>query len=229
MTGYLHNKELSLKKVLFLPAQGRLITLSSSLHHPRNVLHFWEIEESKIEKIKTTVLDSVESEVVTMTIDIGKNVLMMGTSQGDIYQLHLWSFILDKEIISHSNILDNIPEDHHEDPGEVVAIVPNSLNTDQVMIGYSAGFMMLWDTNTKSLLNILKSSNSLLDLCWRSEDEFYSCHSDGSISAWDAENGAQLQPPRTPYGPYPCRSIGKIYCRETETVKWSVFLSLIHI
>lgn len=61
------------------------------------------------------------------------------------------------------------------------------------MIGYSTGFMMLWDTASKSLLNILKSSTLLLDLCWRSEDEFYSCHSDGSFIVWDAENGAQLQ------------------------------------
>ena len=61
------------------------------------------------------------------------------------------------------------------------------------MVGYSAGFMMLWNTNTKSLLNILKSNTLLNDLCWRSEDEFYSCHSDGSYIAWDAENGAQLQ------------------------------------
>ena len=64
---------------------------------------------------------------------------------------------------------------------------------DQVMIGYSTGFMMLWDTASRSLLNILKSSTLLLDLCWRSEDEFYSCHSDGSFIVWDAENGAQLQ------------------------------------
>ena len=61
------------------------------------------------------------------------------------------------------------------------------------MVGYSAGFMMLWNTATKSMLNILKSSTLLHDLYWRSEDEFYSCHSDGTYIAWDAENGAQLQ------------------------------------
>ena len=52
---------------------------------------------------------------------------------------------------------------------------------------------MLWNTATKSLMNILKSSSELSDLCWRAEDEFYSCHSDGGYTAWDAENGAQLQ------------------------------------
>ena len=41
-------------KVLFLPAQGRLITLSINMGGPGasgNVLHFWEIEDSKIEKV----------------------------------------------------------------------------------------------------------------------------------------------------------------------------------
>ena len=94
---------------------------------------------------------------------------------------------------AQDQLLSNIPEDHQEDPGEVVAVVPNPLEADQVIIGYSTGFMMLWDTASRSLLNILKSSTLLRDLCWRSEDEFYSCHTDGSFTAWDAENGAQLQ------------------------------------
>ena len=48
LTGRLASKELSLLKVLFLPAQGRLVTLAG----PGNVLHFWEIEDTKIEKVK---------------------------------------------------------------------------------------------------------------------------------------------------------------------------------
>ena len=92
-----------------------------------------------------------------------------------------------------------------------------------MLVGYRAGFMMLWDTAARSLLNILKSGVEVTDLSWRAEDEFYSGHSDGSLAAWDAENGAQLQPPRAVYGPYPCRGVGKIYCRETEDVKWRVF------
>ena len=47
LTGHLANKELGLVKVLFLPGQGRLITLAT----PGNVLHFWEIEDNKIEKV----------------------------------------------------------------------------------------------------------------------------------------------------------------------------------
>ena len=53
LTGYLsNNKDLILRKVVFLPAQGRLITLSSGGLEPSNVLHFWEVEDSKIEKVR---------------------------------------------------------------------------------------------------------------------------------------------------------------------------------
>ena len=48
LSGHLANKELGLVKVLFLPGQGRLITLAQ----PGNVLHFWEIEDNKIEKVR---------------------------------------------------------------------------------------------------------------------------------------------------------------------------------
>ena len=90
-------------------------------------------------------------------------------------------------------MLSNIPEDHQECPGEIVEISINPWQPDQVMIGYSAGFMMVWDLASKSLLNILKSPVNLDHFCWRSEDEFYSCHSDGNYTLWDAENGAQIE------------------------------------
>ena len=114
MTGYLRDKELTLRKVLFLPAQGRLITLSIHMGGPGatgNVLHFWEIEDNKVEKvafndpiirgyllknnfnigfqIKTTLLDSINSEVTTLTIDINRNVLMMGTKGTVVSEIHI--------------------------------------------------------------------------------------------------------------------------------------------
>ena len=97
-------------------------------------------------------------------------------TDGDISKLHLWSFIVDKEVITQvilsgkllqtisprqEKMLSNIPEDHQEDPGEIVEICLNPWQEDQMLIGYSAGFMMLWDNNTKSLLNILKSPKGL--------------------------------------------------------------------
>ena len=121
------------------------------------------------------------------------------------------------------NLLSNIPDDHKETPGEVVQVVQNPFLPDQLMIGYTAGFMVLWDTGTQALLNILKSPGVLRSICWKSEDEFFSSHQDGSFTVWDAENGAMIQPPHTPYGPYPCKDITRLYCKESHDNKWCVF------
>ena len=147
----------------------------------------------------------------------------MGSSAGTVHQLHLWSFILDKEVISQEQLLANVPEEHQENPGEVVQVAMNPFLDDQVMVAFSQGFMMLWSTDSRSCLNILKSSQQLQGVCWRSEDEFFSAQDDGSFTVWDAENGAQIQAAHTPYGPYPCRAIRQLYCKEAGATRWCIF------
>ena len=199
--------------------QGRLVTLSG----PEQVLHFWEVEESRIERVKTTVLDCIPSSITALTVDVSRNVLFLGSSAGTVHQLHLWSFILDKEVISEEQLLANVPEEHQENPGEVVQVAMNPFLDDQVMVAFSQGFMMLWSTDSRSCLNILKSSQKLQGVCWRSEDEFFSAHDDGSFTVWDSENGAQIQAAHTPYGPYPCRAIRQLYCKEAGDIRWCIF------
>jgi lethal(2) giant larvae protein len=41
--------------------------------------------------------------------------------------------------------------------------------------------------------------------------ESQSCYLFFSLIFWDANTGSQLEPPNTPYGPYPCKSIVKFY------------------
>ena len=199
LSAQLEEKEsrMVMRKVLFLPGedqsqrkqenecrsgQGRLVTLSG----PEQVLHFWEVDESRIERVKTTVLDCIPSAITALTVDVSRNVLFLGSSAGTVHQLHLWSFILDKEVISKEQLLANVPEEHQEDPGEVVQVAMNPFLDDQVMVAFSQGFMMLWSTDSRSCLNILKSSQQLQGVCWRSEDEFFSAQDDGSFTVWDA-------------------------------------------
>ena len=46
-SAFVDEKDLTLRKILFLPSQGRLITLAT----PGNILHFWEIDDNKVEKV----------------------------------------------------------------------------------------------------------------------------------------------------------------------------------
>jgi len=220
LAGQLEEKEnrMMMRRVLFLPGQGRLVTLSG----PEQVLHFWEIEDGRIERVKTTVLDCIPTTITALAVDTNRNVLFIGSKAGTIHQLHLWSFILDKEVISHEQLLANIPEAHQEEPGEVVMVAMNPFLEEQVLVAFSCGFMLLWSTNSRSVLNILKCPQQLEGVCWRSEDEFFSAHADGSFTVWDAETGAQVQAAHTPYGPYPCRPIRRLYCREAAD-RWCVF------
>ncbi len=41
---------------------------------------------------------------------------------------------------------------------------------------------------------------------------------------WDAATGSQVEPPNTPYGPYPCKSIVKFYGNSRgEGDSWRIF------
>ena len=42
------------------------------------VLHFWEIEETRIERVKTTVLDCISTPITALTVDSNRNVLYLG-------------------------------------------------------------------------------------------------------------------------------------------------------
>ena len=52
---------------------------------------------------------------------------------------------------------------------------------------------------------------------------FISSHNDGSYTIWDINTGTEVEPPSTPYGPYPCKSIIKLYsnCKDDDT--WKIF------
>ena len=55
--------------------------------------------------------------------------------------------------------------------------------------------------------------------------QFISAHNDGSYILWSAETGTEpIEPPNTPYGPYPCKAISKIHRDlDQDGVDWTVF------
>ena len=51
-----------------------------------------------------------------------------------------------------------MPEEAQEPAGSVVAVQLNPFLPDQAVIGYSAGFLVVWDTAARAVLNIVKVS-----------------------------------------------------------------------
>ena len=51
-----------------------------------------------------------------------------------------------------------------------------------------------------------------------------SAHNDGSFVVWSTQGSAEpLEPPNTPYGPYPCKAITKIEWAHENGTAWTVF------
>ena len=56
--------------------------------------------------------------------------------------------------------------------------------------------------------------------------KFISAHNDGSYIIWSADDeGVEpIEPPNTPYGPYPCKAISMIHWdQDQDGIQWTVF------
>ena len=80
-----------------------------------------------------------------------------------------------------------------------------------------------WGRAAATAVQTFVASQQLESAAWRADgSQFISAHNDGSFVVWAANgngNGGDsastaseepLEPPNTPYGPYPCKAINKI-------------------
>jgi len=71
------------------------------------------------------------------------------------------------------------------------------------------------------------ASQQLESLAYRGDgSQFVSSHNEGSYVIWSADQGGSrepLEPPNTPYGPYPCKAINKISWANDNGDSWMVF------
>lgn len=100
-------------------------------------------------------------------------------------------------------------------PGAVESLLSQPGSPTRVLIGYARGLTVLWDLASSTAVSTFVASQQLESLSWRSDgSQFMSSHNDGSFVVWSAATpGAvtePLEPPNTPYGPYPCKAINKI-------------------
>ena len=107
-----------------------------------------------------------------------------------------------------------------------------------LVVGYTRGLVIIWDKNTASSICTMVSQQQLESFYWKGRDScvqgddtcpsLVTCHNDGSYVIWDTATGEQREPPSTPYGPYPCKAINKIYSKEISgesgvSGSWCVF------
>jgi len=212
--GQVDKEDVGILGIVWVPGQGRLIT-----HTTDNSLQFWQIDGGEISMIHTALLEGRLKTISSLCLEKEKKKLLIGTEGGNIYQLLLPSFTFDDEIIFQDLLMRNVPDNYKLNPGAVEALVEHPTLSGVWIIGYTRGLVLIWDKSTQLTTSTLISQQQLENLCWKSgsSNSLVSCHNDGSYIIWDIETGEQIEPPNTPYGPYPCKAINKIYSRETIT------------
>ncbi|XP_054281586.1 lethal(2) giant larvae protein homolog 1-like isoform X1 [Macrosteles quadrilineatus] len=208
--GHLPTTETAITRLIFIPNEGRLVSLSST-----NTLHLWEMNDMTLEDTKSIQLEGKLKKISSLSLD--GSTLLLGTEGGNIYSLNTATFSISESIIYQDAVMQNVPEDYKINPGAVECVEPQPGHPGHLLIGYNRGLMVLWNRNTNSALQTYVWAQQLESVCWNAAGtNFMSAHNDGSHTSWDTESGEPRGEPTTPYGPFPCKSITKLIWTQAE-------------
>lgn len=84
----------------WVPDTGRILSLTTS-----NQLILWEPAGSMLVPIKTLAFDT-KKKISSLCCSLDKDLIWIGTEQGNIYQLNLKNFLIKEPIIFLDNVLD---------------------------------------------------------------------------------------------------------------------------
>ena len=173
-------------------------------------------------------MDGRLKQISNLCLDMSHKKLLLGTEGGNIYNLDLTTFKIEDNIIYQDIVIQNSTEEFKVNPGAVEALLVHPLQQDKLLIGYARGLIVLWDRNEAKAEKTYYANQQLEAIALRSDGaQFISAHNDGSYIMWSVEGASTepLEPPHTPYGPYPCKAISKIYWEadEAEGLNWTVF------
>nr|CAG4643699.1 EOG090X00I4 [Lepidurus arcticus] len=219
------NAEATVQKLLFLPGEGRLISLCDD-----NSLHLWEINSGDdgshpvLEEKKQHSLEGKLKKVSALYVERSKEHLFIGTESGNIYLLNTRSFEMTETVIYLDVVMQNVTEDFKINPGPVEAVTQHPLHPEKVLIGYNRGLLVLWNLRALTADQTFQVNQQLESLSWSpSSEQIVTSHNDGSYITWNV--GSKLeQKPSTPYGPFPCKPISKIRYHGSPGDDYYVFL-----
>uniref|UniRef100_A0A1B6CIZ4 Uncharacterized protein n=1 Tax=Clastoptera arizonana TaxID=38151 RepID=A0A1B6CIZ4_9HEMI len=217
--GHLSSTDTAITRLLFIPNEGRLVSLSDD-----NTLHLWEINETMMEETKSVVLEGKLKKISALCLESSGQYLLLGTEGGNIYLLNVATFVMSENIIYQDVVMQNVPEDYKINPGAVEGIAEQPGHPDRVLIGYNRGLIVLWDRKSQKAHQTFVSNQQLESLSWHnSGEQFLSSHNDGSYTTWDVGSSEPKGEPTTPYGPFPCKSITKLLWRPTNKDSYLFF------
>jgi lethal(2) giant larvae protein len=215
-----HQNPIAVTQAVFLPNQGRVVTLCDD-----NSLHLWEVNKSSLVEMKSQALEGKLKKISTMCVESAGKYLLLGTEGGNIYLLDLATFTMTPDIIYQDVVMQNVPQDYKLNPGAVEAIFEQPEQPNHILIGYNRGLIVLWNRSDNTSIKTFVSNQQLEALCWHEDGKtFTSSHNDGSYMVWDLDqNEKPSRDPVTTYGPFACRAIPKIIRKELKGKSLIVF------
>uniref|UniRef100_A0A3Q3LCM0 LLGL scribble cell polarity complex component 1 n=1 Tax=Mastacembelus armatus TaxID=205130 RepID=A0A3Q3LCM0_9TELE len=217
----LHRDTSAVTQIVFLPGQGRLLSLLDD-----NTIHLWELVAGRSVLLTLPpfspppppILLPSATRVTVLLLLRSCDLLCIGTEGGGVYFLELPSLTLkDNQTL--------LPDDYRcgKSLGPVESLQEHPQQSGKVLIGYSRGLVVLWDLSARQADQLFLGKQQLESLVWeRSASLFVSSHNDGGYSVWPVTSGNTYshQPASStiPYGPFPCKAINKILWRTTSPV-----------
>ncbi|XP_061472152.1 LLGL scribble cell polarity complex component 2 isoform X2 [Rhineura floridana] len=227
----LHEETNTVMQIHFIPGQCRLVTLLDD-----NSLHLWSLKQShssyasELQEERHFTLRGPPgsppsaTQVTAILAHSSQELLYLGTESGNVFVVEIPSFrVLEDRTISPEVVLQRVPEDYRNRRSlELVeALQEHPQNTNQILIGYSRGLIVLWDLIHNKATHHFLGNQQLENLFWqRNGHQIISCHYDGSYAQWPVSSDDRQPEPlesKVPYGPFPCKAISKIYWQTTKS------------
>uniref|UniRef100_A0A8C1M2Z5 LLGL scribble cell polarity complex component 1 n=1 Tax=Cyprinus carpio TaxID=7962 RepID=A0A8C1M2Z5_CYPCA len=203
MTG-LHKDTAAVTQIHFLYGQGRMLSLLDD-----NTIHLWEI----VQRENRSHLVELHSFNLPGRPGIESTRFSESSEYAEL-----------KLAICNVIPLFSVPEEYKcgKSLGPVESLQEHPQDSDKILIGYSRGLVVLWDLNSRHVVNLFLGKQQLESLVWeRSGNSFVSSHSDGGYMVWavSSSNPCTHDPISStiPYGPFPCKAVNKILWRTTQS------------
>ncbi|XP_014285464.1 lethal(2) giant larvae protein isoform X3 [Halyomorpha halys] len=203
--GHHASSDISVTKIIFIPNQGRVVTLCED-----NSLHLWEINDNILENVKSHTVEGKLNKVSALCLEGSEEHLLIGTEGGNVYLLHLSTFEMSSTVIYQDVVMQNVPEDYKINPGAVDAMAIQPDNPDNLLIGYERGLMVLWNMKKPAAEQTCISMQGVESVDWKDNETFVSSHNDGSYMIWSTKMSEPIKDSTTVYGPFPCKKISKL-------------------
>uniref|UniRef100_A0A8C2J3G5 LLGL scribble cell polarity complex component 1 n=1 Tax=Cyprinus carpio TaxID=7962 RepID=A0A8C2J3G5_CYPCA len=221
MTG-LHKDTAAVTQIHFLYGQGRMLSLLDD-----NTIHLWEIVQREnrshlveLHSFNLPGRPGIEStsatRVTVMLLKLSCDLLALGTEGGGVHFLELPTLTLLNKSLFQDEIMQSVPEEYKcgKSLGPVESLQEHPQDSDKILIGYSRGLVVLWDLNSRHVVNLfLGKQVGLMSLKWLST--LFWAH-----FWWFLLNSVC----RSVFlifvlfisGPFPCKAVNKILWRTTE-------------